>query len=90
VKSLRPTHPSTNTKLTKRSGWAPKGQRYRAHAPFGSWKTQTFIAGLRSHGIVAPFIVPMPSATSAISSQSQNAETTSMRPDMRPIECDTL
>ncbi|ACP22044.1 putative carboxy-terminus of transposase for insertion sequence NGRIS-7a [Sinorhizobium fredii NGR234] len=51
---------STNTKLTKRSGWAPKGQRYRAHAPFGSWKTQTFIAGLRSHGVVAPFIVNAP------------------------------
>ncbi|WP_244561560.1 IS630 family transposase [Ensifer aridi] len=51
---------STNTKLTKRCGWSPKGQRYRAHAPFGSWKTQTFIAGLRSHGMAAPFIVNAP------------------------------
>jgi transposase len=51
---------STNTKLTKRSGWSPKGQRYRSHAPFGSWKTQTFIAGLRSHSMVAPWIVNAP------------------------------
>ncbi len=48
---------STNTKLIKRSGWAPKGQLYRAHAPFGSWKTQTFISGLRCDGLVAPWIV---------------------------------
>ncbi len=51
---------STNTKLTKRSGWSPRGQRYRTHSPFGSWKSQTFIAGLRSHGMVAPWIVDRP------------------------------
>ena len=51
---------STNTKLTKRSGWAPKGERFRAHAPFGNWQTQTFIAGLRCHGMVAPWIVNAP------------------------------
>jgi len=38
---------STNTRLTKRTGWSPRGRRYRTHAPFGGWKTQTFIAGLR-------------------------------------------
>lgn len=51
---------STNTKLTKRTGWSPKGQRFNAYAPFGSWKTQTFIAGLRSHGLTAPWIVNAP------------------------------
>jgi hypothetical protein len=45
---------STSTRLSKRTGWAPKGERYRAQAPFGGWKTQTFIAGLRCHGMVAP------------------------------------
>ena len=48
---------STNTKLVKRTGWAPRGERYKAEAPFGNWKTQTFIAGLRCHGLVAPWIV---------------------------------
>jgi transposase len=51
---------STNTKLTKRSGWSPKGERYRAHTPFGGWKTQTFIAGLRCHGMIAPWILDAP------------------------------
>lgn len=54
---------STNTKLSKRAGWSPKGRRYRAHAPFGRWKTQTFIAGLRCHGLVAPWIVDAPMNT---------------------------
>jgi transposase len=51
---------STNTKLTKRTGWSAKGERFNSHAPFGSWKTQTFIAGLRSHGLTAPWIVNAP------------------------------
>ena len=51
---------STNTKLTKRTGWAPRGERYRTHAPFGAWQTQTFIAGLRCHGLTAPWIVNAP------------------------------
>lgn len=51
---------STNTKLTKRTGWAPQGERYRTYAPFGAWKTQTFIAGLRCHGLTAPWIVNAP------------------------------
>lgn len=51
---------STNTRLTKRTGWSAKGTRYRTHAPFGGWKTQTFIAGLRCYGMVAPWIVDAP------------------------------
>ena len=51
---------STNTKLTKRTGWAPRGARFRTHAPFGNWQTQTFIAGLRCHGMVAPWLVDAP------------------------------
>jgi len=51
---------STNTKLTKRCGWSPKGERYHSHAPFGTWKTQTFIAALRCHELTAPWIVNAP------------------------------
>jgi transposase len=51
---------STNTKLTKRTGWAPCGERYRTQAPFGAWQTQTFIAGLRQRGLVAPWLVDAP------------------------------
>lgn len=51
---------STNTRLTKRTGWSAKGRRFAAYAPFGKWKTQTFIAGLRCHGLTAPWIVDAP------------------------------
>jgi transposase len=51
---------STNTRLTKRTGWSRKGRRFVAYAPFGKWKTQTFIAGLRCYGLTAPFIVDAP------------------------------
>ncbi|TWH28761.1 MULTISPECIES: transposase [unclassified Aminobacter] len=30
------------------------------HAPFGQWHTQTFIAGLRCHGMVALWIIDTP------------------------------
>lgn len=51
---------STNTRLTKRTGWSQKGSRFAAYAPFGHWKTQTFIAGLRCHGLTAPWIINAP------------------------------
>ena len=37
-----------------------KGRRLHSKAPFGHWKTQTFIAGLRCHGLTAPFVVDAP------------------------------
>ena len=51
---------STNTKLTKRTGWSPCGERYRTHAPFGAWQTQTFVAGLRNNSLTAPWLVDAP------------------------------
>lgn len=51
---------STNTKMTRLYGRAPKSERLIADAPFGHWKTQTFIAGLRSNGITAPWVLDGP------------------------------
>ncbi len=51
---------STNTKLTKRTGWSPVGERFYNHVPFGHWQTQTFIAGLRCHSLTAPWIIDAP------------------------------
>jgi transposase len=50
----------TTTKMTRLRGRCPKGQRLRSKAPFGHWKTQTFIAGLRFDGLTAPFVVDAP------------------------------
>lgn len=50
----------TTTKMTRLRGRCPKGERLRSKAPFGHWKTQTFIAGLRCRGLTAPFVVDRP------------------------------
>jgi hypothetical protein len=42
------------TKMTRTRGRAKRGERLRADAPFGHWKTQTFIAALRHDGLTAP------------------------------------
>lgn len=50
----------TTTKMTRLYGRCPNGERLKAKAPFGHWKTQTFIAGLRCDGLTAPFVVDRP------------------------------
>lgn len=50
----------TTTKMTRLRGRARVGARLRAKAPFGHWGTQTFIAGLRSDGLTAPWVVDKP------------------------------
>ena len=45
------------TNLVKATGWAPVGARLIDHAPFGHWNTQTFIAGLGSDGLIAPWVL---------------------------------
>lgn len=48
---------STKTNMTRMYGRAPKGERLIADAPYGHWINQTFIAGLRHDGIVAPWVL---------------------------------
>jgi transposase len=47
----------TATNMTRRYGRCAKGQRLVAKAPWGHWKTTTFVAGLRHNGIVAPLVL---------------------------------
>lgn len=46
-----------NTKMARLYGWAPVGERCRDSAPFGHWKTMTFVAGLRLSGLTAPWVL---------------------------------
>ena len=46
-----------NTKMVRLRGRSRCGDRLPASAPFGHWRTQSFIAGLRCHGLSAPWIV---------------------------------
>lgn len=48
---------SVNTKMVRLRGRSRRGTRLIADAPFGHWGTQTFIAGLRCHGITAPWVI---------------------------------
>lgn len=43
--------------MARRYGRAPRGQRLRLGIPYGHWKTTTFVAGLKTTGIVAPFVL---------------------------------
>jgi len=45
------------TNMSPLRGWGPSGQRLKAHAPFGHWKTMTFVAALRHDRLDAPFVI---------------------------------
>jgi transposase len=46
--------------MTRPRGRCLKGKRLRSKAPFGHWKTQTFVAGLRCGALTAPFVIEAP------------------------------
>src|SRR3546814_5223062 len=48
---------SVKTNMTPLRGRSLRGARLLADAPFGKWRTQTFIAGLRQDGLVAPWTI---------------------------------
>jgi transposase len=48
------------TNMTRRYGWGLRSKRVVDDAPHGHWRTTTFVAGLRSTGIVAPLVLDGP------------------------------
>src|SRR5215472_8981921 len=50
----------TTTAMTRRYAWSDVGTRAIGHAPNGHWKTTTFLAGLTSEGLIAPFVLDGP------------------------------
>ena len=48
------------TNMAPLRGWGPEGQRLKAYAPYGHWKTLTFIAALRHDRIDAPWVIDGP------------------------------
>ncbi len=51
---------SAGTNMISRYGWWPKGRRLVDAAPHGHRHVTTFLAGLRSSGIVAPLVLDGP------------------------------
>jgi len=45
---------SANTKMVRLYGRCARGERLVGHVPQGHWKTITFVAALRRHGMTAP------------------------------------
>ena len=46
--------------MTRARGRCERGERLRSKAPFGHWKTQTFVAGLRCDALTAPWVIDAP------------------------------
>jgi transposase len=46
-----------STRMTRTHGRCPKGRRLVMDVPHGHWKTTTFVAALRSDGMVAPTVI---------------------------------
>ena len=46
--------------MTPIRGWAPRGHKLVARAPFGKWRTLTFLAALRHDRIDAPCVLDGP------------------------------
>lgn len=46
--------------MVRRYGRARRGERLDGSAPYGHWKTTTFVAGLRHDGLTAPFVLDGP------------------------------
>jgi len=46
--------------MTPIRGWAPRGSKLVARAPFGKWRTLTFLAALRHDRIDAPCVLDGP------------------------------
>jgi transposase len=51
---------SAATNMARRYGWGPRSERLVDAAPHGHWRTTTFVAGLRSTGIIAPLVLDGP------------------------------
>ena len=46
--------------MVRTHGWGPRGQRVPGNAPFGHWRTMTFLAALRCDRIDAPYVLDGP------------------------------
>jgi transposase len=70
----------TATNMTRRYGRCAKGQRLVAKAPWGHWKTTTFVAGLRASGIIAPLVLDGPMTGAVFRTYVEKVLTPTLQP----------
>lgn len=68
------------TNMVRRYGRAPRGQRVPGQAPYGHWKTTTFVAGLTSEGFIAPLVIDGPMNRAVFTAYVQQM----LAPELRP------
>ena len=69
-----------STNMARRHGRAPRGRRLRVGVPHGPWKTTTFVAGLRTSGLIAPFVLDGPINRAAFETYVEKV----LVPELRP------
>ena len=69
-----------STNMARRHGRAPRGRRLRVGVPHGHWKTTTFVAGLRTSGLIAPFVLDGPINRAAFETYVEKV----LVPELRP------
>jgi len=67
--------------MTRLYGRAPKGRRLLARAPFGHWKTTTFVAALRNNGLGAPMVLDGPMTGQAFLAYVEQVLIPTLKPD---------
>ena len=67
--------------MTRFYGRAPRGRRLLAKAPFGHWKTTTFVAALRRAGLDAPMVLDGPMTGPAFLAYVEQVLIPTLRPD---------
>jgi hypothetical protein len=67
--------------MTRLYGRAPRGRRLLAKAPFGHWKTTTFVAALRRGGLDAPMVLDGPMTGQAFLAYVEQVLIPTLHPD---------
>ena len=67
--------------MTRLYGRAPRGRRLLAQAPFGHWKTTTFVAALRQGGLTAPMVLDGPMTGQAFLAYVEQVLIPTLEPD---------
>ncbi len=67
--------------MTRLYGRAPRGRRLLAKAPFGHWKTTTFVAALRRDGLTAPMVLDGPMTGQAFLAYVEQVLIPTLKPD---------
>lgn len=68
------------TNMVRTHGRAPRGERLRAGAPHGHWRTTTFVGALTLRGMIAPFVLNGPINRAAFEAYVEQV----LVPELRP------